>query len=46
MCITVMARALCPVLGKGSDEDYVASPYHSAALPSIQDISILTVFVQ
>jgi hypothetical protein len=46
MCITIMAKALCPVMGKGGDGDYVASPYHSAALPSIQDTSVLTVFVQ
>jgi hypothetical protein len=46
ICITVMARALCPVMGKGSDGYYVASPYQSAALPSIQDTSVLTVFVQ
>jgi hypothetical protein len=46
ICITVMAKALCLVMGKGSDGDYVASPYQSAALPSIQDSSALTVFVQ
>jgi hypothetical protein len=46
MCITVTAKALCLVMGKGSDGDYVASPYQPAALPSIQDTSVQTVFVQ
>jgi hypothetical protein len=33
-------------MGKGSDGYYVASPYHSVALPSIEDTSALIVFVQ
>jgi hypothetical protein len=34
------------MMGKGSDGYYMASPYHSVTLPSIQDTLALIVFVQ